>query len=258
MLGLRGHSKTVVCDRASGLVSVALAARAIADGECDLVLAGGSEAPVTPFAYLACMTDGLVATGEPAAYRPFDLGRSGLIPGEGAAFVLLEAEHHAVARGAHVYASVAGAGMTNDACHPAPLPPEERGLSEAMEQALANAGLGPEAISLVVADGIADRDGDRQEAEAVSKVFGTRGADVAVTAPKSATGHLYGAAGALDVVWAALAIEHGVVPPTPGVEERDPACDVDVRAQPWELDVANAMVNGRGSGGINSSLVLST
>ncbi|MCY1035380.1 beta-ketoacyl-[acyl-carrier-protein] synthase family protein [Corallococcus sp. BB11-1] len=262
LFGLRGHSKTLVCDRASGLVSLGYAARTIAQGTADLILAGGAEAPLTPFAYLACTTEGVVAEGhasgaEPRAYRPFDSSRTGLLPGEGAVFVVLEEREHALRRGAHVYAEVDGFALSSDACHPATLPPEEGGLSRAMNGAMSDAGLTPRDIHLLLADGLATPEGDRQEAIAIQKVFGDHGPRLPVTAPKSMTGHLYGAAGALDAAWGALAIEHRQLPPTVGIQHLDPALGLAVvtRTEPAR-QLETVLINSRGAGGMNASLVL--
>jgi 3-oxoacyl-(acyl-carrier-protein) synthase len=259
--GLRGFSKTVCAERASGHMSVALAARSIADGLCDVSLAGGAEAPITPFTYLACGTEGvLVGPDAPAAsaYLPFDAGRRGLVPAEGAAFLLLEELTHALERQAPIYAEVLGFGLANDACHPALLPPEERRLSVAMRQALEDADLTPDAISYVLADGLATTEGDRQEAVALRKVFGGSHRRVPVTVPRSMTGHLYGAGGALDAGLAALSIQHALVPPTVGTGTVDASLEVALVTEAAPLArVDHVMLNGRGSGGLNASLIIS-
>jgi 3-oxoacyl-(acyl-carrier-protein) synthase len=257
LFGLLGHSKTVCCERASGLASISLAARSIAQGRCDLVLAGGAEAPITPFAYLACATEGVLPgpdTSPEEAYRPFDVDPRGLVPAEGAAFVLLEELEHALARKAPVYAEVLGFGLANDACHPALLPPEERCLSVAMRYALQDAERSSEDVSYVIADGLATREGDLQEASALRKVFGRR---VPVTVPRTLTGHMYGAGGALDVALAALSLTHGEVPPTAGTRSPDAELEVDLVTQaPRRAAIQNVLINGRGSGGLNASMVI--
>ncbi|PTL79020.1 beta-ketoacyl synthase [Vitiosangium sp. GDMCC 1.1324] len=258
---LRGHSKTLVCDRASGLVSIGYAARTIAEGSADIILAGGAEAPLTPFAYLACVTEGVVAEGYDSsatrAYRPFDVSRQGLLPGEGSVFLLLEEREHALQRGAHVYAEIDGFSLSSDACHPATLPPEEGGLSRAMIGALRDAELGPKDIHLLLADGLATREGDQQEATAIQKVFGNLRQRLPVTAPKSMTGHLYGAAGALDTAWGALALEHRQLPPTTGLKQQDPTLGLSVVTQATPVSQLDAvMINARGSGGMNASLII--
>ncbi|NMO18039.1 beta-ketoacyl-[acyl-carrier-protein] synthase family protein [Pyxidicoccus fallax] len=258
--GLRGFSKTVCGERASGHIGIALAARSIASGQCDVSLAGGAEAPITPFTYLACGTEGvLVGPDTPAdgAYRPFDAGRRGLVPAEGAAFLLLEELTHALERRAPIYAEVLGFGLSNDACHPALLPPEERHLSVAMRKALEDADVTPDAISYVLADGLATPEGDRQEAAALRKVFGSE-RRVPVSVPRTMTGHLYGAAGALDAGLAALSIQHGEVPPTVGTRTVDASLDVSLVTETTTPErVDHVMLNGRGSGGLNASLIIS-
>lgn len=263
LFGLRGHSKTIVCDRASGLASVGYAARAIAEGRADVMLAGGAEAPITPLMYLACLTDGVMIR-EPdrvvsASYRPFDAARRGIVPGEGAAFLLLEDRAHAIRRGAHICAEISGFGMATDACHPAPLPAEERGLSMAMRRALDDGDVAASAVSFVMADGMATRDGDHQESAAIHKVFGERGRKVPVTAPKSMTGHLYGASGAMDAALSVMALQRRVVPPTSNVDTRDAGCDLTIVTDPMrDRAIEHVLINSRGSGGINAALVIST
>ncbi|KYF95834.1 hypothetical protein BE20_44085 [Sorangium cellulosum] len=262
LFGLKGHSKTIVCDRASGLASVGYGARAVAEGRADVVLAGGAEAPLTPLMYLACLTDGVMIR-EPdrvpsASYRPFDAGRRGIVPGEGAAFLLLEDREHAIRRNARIYAEISGFGMATDACHPAPLPAEELGLSAAMRKALDDGDVAASAVSFVMADGMATRDGDHQEAAAIHEVFGARGRQVPVTAPKSMTGHLYGASGAMDVAIAAMALQRRVVPPTSNLDVWDAQCDLAIATEPMKNRmIEHVLVNGRGSGGINAALVIS-
>jgi 3-oxoacyl-[acyl-carrier-protein] synthase II len=261
LMGLRGHSKTVVCDRASGLVSVGLAARVIASGTCDLMLAGGTEAPLTPFAYLACTQDRILVsdrTLDPnCAYRPFDTRHAGIVPAEGAAFLILEELEHAQRRGAHIYAQLNGFAQTNDATQPEPLPRADRYFSAAIAGALDDAAIEPDQVSLVFADAMGTEAGDQLEVEALMKVFGSRSREVAVTAPKSMIGHTYGAAGALDLALAALAVDEQVSPPTANFEHAAASCELSIVASARRMPIEHVLVNSRGSGGINASVVLS-
>jgi len=260
LFGLRGNSKTIICDRASGLASIGYAARAIAAGDCDIMLAGGTEAPVTPFAYLACLTENVVATGgrPEHAYLPFDAKCKGLVPAEGAAFVLLEEREHALRRGVEVYAELQGFALTSDSCHPATLPARERYLSLSMRKALADAALTSEDISLILADGAGTPEGDAQEAQAIRSVFGEATQSTPVAAPKSLLGHMYGAAGALDVALGALALKHGVVPPTARDDKPEPACELLLSTQAARpRALKHVLLNSRGAGGVNAALVMS-
>ncbi|WP_437915288.1 beta-ketoacyl-[acyl-carrier-protein] synthase family protein [Sorangium sp. So ce302] len=261
LFGLRGHSKTIVCDRASGLASVGYAARSIAQGHCDIILAGGTEAVMSPLPYSACLTEGILNqdrdTPPEAAYRPFDAGRHGLVPGEGAAFLVLEDRAHAIRRRARIYGEIRGFGLSSDACHPAPLPREERGLSIAMRKAIDEAGIEPSDVSFIMADGMATIDGDAQEAAAIHKVFGALGSKVKVTAPKSMFGHLYGAGGAMDAALAAMGLFSQTVPPTTNVDALDASCDLAVTTDAIkDGELRFAQINSRGSGGMNASMII--
>ncbi|WP_437286186.1 beta-ketoacyl-[acyl-carrier-protein] synthase family protein [Sorangium sp. So ce406] len=261
LFGLRGHSKTIVCDRASGLASIGYAARTIAQGTCDVILAGGTETVMSPLPYSACLTEGIVNQDKDmspeTAYRPFDAGRRGLVPGEGAAFLVLEDRDHAIRRDARIYGEIRGFSLSSDACHPAPLPKEERGLSIAMRRALGDAEIRPSDVSFIMADGMATMDGDAQEATAIHKVFGEVASKVKVTAPKSMLGHLYGASGAVDAALAAMGLSYRTIPPTTNVDELDASCDLAVATHAVEGgELRFAQVNSRGSGGMNVSMVI--
>ncbi|MFO0574273.1 MAG: beta-ketoacyl-[acyl-carrier-protein] synthase family protein [Polyangia bacterium] len=264
LFGLRGHSKTLVCDRASGLLSIGYAARAIVRGDCDVMLAGGTEAPVTPFAYLAGMTEGSVSIGGPAerAYLPFDAERQGFVQAEGAAFLLVEEREHALRRGATIYAELQGFALNTAACHPATQPlaahNQDRYLAAAMQKALADAELTAADVSLIMADGAGTLAGDTQEAQGIHDVFGNATPHIPVTVPKSLVGHTYGAAGALDAALAALALRHGVVPPMARGAQPDPACGLTLAtSEAAARSLSNVLINSRGVGGMNAALVMS-
>ncbi len=260
-LDLHGYSKTVVCDRASGLASIGGAYEAIKAGHCDMVLAGGAEALVTPFIFTALGTENILAkvqsddTAEDA-YRPFDKNRSGLVPGEGAVFLVLEEKAHALERGAHIYSEILGFALTNDACFPDPIPMQQDGLSRAMELAIDEAGIDESQVNFLFADAMGSRDGDWQETEAVHKVF-SKPHKVKVTSPKPSVGHLYGAAGALDVALASLSIARQSLPPTRNSVSRDDGCELNIVEQGcYDKSLNYGLVNSRGTGGINASLLL--
>jgi 3-oxoacyl-(acyl-carrier-protein) synthase len=176
------------------------------------------------------------------------------VPAEGAAFVVLEERERAVARQAPIYGEVIGFAMGSDPCHPAALPASGRALYGAMRRALADGDCRPEDVSFVMADAMGSEEGDLQEAAAITELFGS-GA-VAVSAPKAMFGHSYGAAGAMDVSLAALALDGGVVPATPNCTRPDARCRLDMVTAPRAGALAHAMINGRGSGGINAALLL--
>lgn len=259
--GFRGHSKTIVSDRASGLMSVGAAAECIARKQCDLIIAGGTEALINSFTYSSCSTQGIFAKNNGMApeqsYRPFDKKRNGLVPGEGAAFLVLEELSHAQKRGAHIYAEIHGYASTNDACFPNVLPDEESGLSKAMNNVISQSGISSKEVDFLVADGMATYNGDHQEASAIYKVFGSSLSNLEVTVPKSMIGHSYGAAGAMDIAFAAMGLKNQTIPPTVNSEEQDEFCSFNVtRKAVQRSNLSYAMVNARGTGGINASLLL--
>jgi act minimal PKS chain-length factor (CLF/KS beta) len=252
--GMKGSCSSVVSEQAGGLDAVGHARRVLRDGST-LVLTGGTEAPLSPHALTCQLSTGrLSLKSDPArAYVPFDVGASGYVPGEGGAMLIMEEEEAARARGAErIYGEIAGYAATFD-----PRPGSDRapGLYRAAEQALADAGLDPGDIDVVFADAAGDRELDRLEAEALVRLFGAR--SVPVTAPKTMTGRLYAGGAALDLVAALLTIGNSVIPPTVGIEELAPGCDIDlVRDEPRSVPVRNALVLARGFGGFNSAVVV--
>jgi 3-oxoacyl-[acyl-carrier-protein] synthase II len=259
--GLKGFSKTVVAERASGAVALAYGMRAITQGHADVIVAGGTEAPISPYGFLCYCVSGLLSTANehPAeAYRPFDLKRDGLVIGEGSGMLVLEELDHALARGARIYGEIAGYGLTSDGQHPTNYGSNANQFARAMRLALQRGGLEPAQIDYVCADGAGSVEGDRLETEAIKAVFGERAGDgLLVSAPKSAFGHLMGAAGAVDAATVLLSMESGVVAPTINYRQPDPDCDLDyVPNQPREASVNAALVNARGQGGVNCVLAL--
>ncbi|MGW0499656.1 ketosynthase chain-length factor [Streptomyces sp. NPDC003007] len=250
--GMRGPSGVVVSDQAGGLDAIAQARRQIRKGT-GLVMTGAVDASICPWGWVAQMASGRLSTSEDEkrAYLPFDAAARGHVPGEGGALLVLEDLESARARGAReVYGEIAGFGSTLD---PRPGSGRPPGLARAIELALADAGLAPEEIDVVFADAAATPDLDRAEAEAISRVFGSRA--VPVTAPKTMTGRLYSGAGPLDVAAAFLAMRDGVIPPSIGVTP-DPQYDLDlVVGEERAATVRSALVIARGHGGFNSALV---
>lgn len=251
--GLRGPCECTVTACASGTQSIANAARLIATGRCDVMVAGSSEAPLCDLgvAGFANMT----ALSRSGISRPFDVQRDGFVIGEGAAILVLEERSRALARGAHIYAELAGAASTADAHHITAPAPEGAGAARCMELALADAQISPSEVAQINAHGTSTPLNDMAEAEAIHKVFGWPGPPV--TSIKGMIGHTLGAAGAIEAVSVALSIEHRLIPPTAGTKELDPACQLDLvvgRAREW---VPGPVVsNSFGFGGHNGSLVM--
>ncbi|MFE4693090.1 ketosynthase chain-length factor [Streptomyces sp. NPDC056749] len=251
--GLRGPSSVVVSDQAGGLDAVAQARRQIRKGT-PMVISGAVDASICPWGWVAQLTSGRLSVSDDPerAYLPFDDRAGGHVPGEGGALLVLENAEHALERGApHVYGEIAGHASTVD-----PRPGSDRTptLQNAIELALADAGLGPEDIGVVFADAAAVPDLDRVEAEAITKVFGPHG--VPVTAPKTTTGRLYSGAAPLDLAAAFLSLRDGVVPPTTG-STLSSRYEIDlVTGAPRPAELRSALVLARGQGGFNSAMVL--
>jgi len=258
--GIKGYSKTVVADRASSLMAIAYGAKTLIRGNDDFILAGGTEAPVSPYGLLCCNTSGQLTRNNDDAehsYRPFDKNRDGFAVAEGAGILILEPQFRVQARGAHVYANIIGYATTTDGEHR--IDPAKDGvtLSRAIRMALADARLEPRDIDYICADGAATPIGDLTETMAIKMAFNSYAKKIPVSAPKSIFGNMLGACGVVDVITTVLAMEHGLVPPTVNLITPDPECDLDYcpnKAQ--EKTIKNALVINRGRGGINCVLVL--
>ena len=257
-LGAKGVNFAVASACASGADAIGVAAGMIRRGEADAAMAGGAEAAVTPlvvagFAAARALTE---STDPATASRPFDANRDGFVIGEGAGVLLLEAEERALARGAEPLAELAGYGASSDAFHVTQPDEEAAGAALAMETALAEAGMAPDDVDYLNAHGTSTQLNDRCETAAVKRVFGEHAHTLPVSSTKSMTGHLLGAAGAVEAGVAVLALRHGAIPPTINYETPDPDCDLDyvpnaARAAPLRAVMTNAF----GFGGHNSSLV---
>jgi 3-oxoacyl-[acyl-carrier-protein] synthase II len=258
--GVSGPNSTNAMSCASGSMAIGEAFRQIRDGYADVMLAGGSEAPLATLCFGAFALIRAMSTrnDEPArASRPFDRDRDGFVMGEGAAVLLLESWEHAEARGARIYAELAGYGTTNDAHHmTAPLPDGAQ-AARCMRQALADAAVAPEAIEYINAHGSSTPLNDPTETLAIKQVFGAHAYRMPLSSTKGYYGHALGASGAFEAAISALAIARGWIPPTLNLETPDPACDLDYtprvgRALAPEVVLSNSF----GFGGINAALVL--
>ena len=251
--GMRGPCETTVTACAAGTHSIANAGRLIAVGRADVMLAGGAEAGCTPVG-IAAFTN-MTALSRRGISRPFDVKRDGFVIAEGAAVVVLEEWDRAVARGAHIYAELAGGASNADAHHITAPSPGGPGAAACMELAISDAGLAPDDIAHINAHGTSTLLNDAAEAEAISKVFGAQ--PPPVTSTKGVTGHALGAAGAIETVATVLTITHRLIPPTAGLTELDPDVHLDVvtgEPRPWEP--GPTLSNSFGFGGHNGCLVI--
>lgn len=253
-VGFAGGATMIPTACAAGSYAIAHAADLIAAGRADLMLAGGADCfsriTFTGFARLGAIA--------PDVCRPFDRNRKGMIPGEGAAVLVLEPLDRARERGATIYAEVAGYGLSCDAHHMTAAHPEGTGAARAMERALAASGLAPDDVSYVSAHGTGTPTNDRLEAVALRRVFGERARRLPTSSVKSMLGHTMGAASAIEAAVCALACATDRVPPTTHFDEPDPDCDLDVVPnEARELVVAAAMNNAYAFGGNNASMIFS-
>jgi 3-oxoacyl-[acyl-carrier-protein] synthase II len=257
-LGWTGPNFCIATACAGGSHAIGEAARLIREGSSDVVLAGGSEACVTPIAIAAFARMGALSNrnDEPLlASRPFDVDRDGFVMGEGAGFLVLEDWDRAVARGAHIYGEMAGYGRNSDAYHVTAPAPGGAGAAHCMRLALADAGLEPSEIGHINAHGTSTDLNDAAEAEAVVKVFGEH--SLPVWSAKGSIGHLIAAAGAVEAVAAMLSLRDGLVPPTVNHDRAEPELAIDVVAgECRNLAAAPVVSNSFGFGGHNASLVL--
>lgn len=260
-LGARGPNYATVSACASAAHAIGEAGRKIQYGDADVMITGGTEAAVTPLAVAGFAAARALATrnDEPTrASRPFDADRTGFVLGEGAGALVLEEYGHARRRGARIYGEFRGLGFTADAYHITDMAPGGEGGARAMRLALEDARMAPADVGYVNAHGTSTVVGDPQETQALKAVFADGARDLAVSSTKSMTGHLLGAAGAIESIACLLAIEHGVLPPTINYETPDPACDLDyVANEAREVPVDGVMNNSFGFGGHNVALVFS-
>ncbi len=259
-LGARAGAHTTVSACASGAESMGTAAEMIRSGRADVVVAGGTEAAIHPICFAGFTQMQALSTRNDSpetASRPWDTSRDGFVMAEGAGVIVLESEEHARARGARIYAEFAGIGMSSDAYHITSPEPEGAGASRAMKQAVASAGLTPADIVHINAHATSTPVGDVAESNAIRRAFGNATDGMCVTATKSMTGHLLGAAGALEGLFTILSLHHRIVPATINITDLDPQIALDVVHQGHRTlpqgDIA-AMNNSFGFGGHNVAL----
>jgi 3-oxoacyl-[acyl-carrier-protein] synthase II len=258
--GFTGPNSTNAMSCASGTVAIGNAWRLIRDGEADLAVAGGVEAPLAPLSYGAFAIIRAMSTRNEAperACRPFDRHRDGFVMGEGACALVLESEEHALARGAQIYAEIRGFGTTNDAYHMTAPRPDGSQAARAMSVALRSAGMSPSEIDYVNAHGSSTPLNDSTETLAIRKVLGQRAHEIPVSGTKPYYGHALGASGAIEAAICALVLQRGWIPPTLNLDEPGDACNLDyVPNEGRSLATRAVMSNSFGFGGINASLVL--
>ena len=257
MFGLRGPNFAVVSACTTGTHSIGEAMRMIQYGDADVMLAGGAEATICQLAVGGFAASRALSTrnDDPAtASRPWDKDRDGFVMGEGAGVLVLEEYEHAKARGAKIYAEVAGYGMSADAYHITA--PNMEGPKRSMENALRDAGLNTGDVQYVNAHGTSTPLGDKNESEAIKAAFGDHARKLVVNSTKSMTGHLLGGAGGIESLFCVLAIHNQVSPPTINIFEQDPECDLDYCANTArEMKIDVAVNNNFGFGGTNGTLV---
>ena len=257
--GLKGMCTCPVTACAGGTNAVGDAFRYIRDGYAEVMLCGGAEAAVTPLSIGGFTSMRALHVGDDPnrASIPFDAKRSGFVLGEGAGILILEEYDHAMARGAKVYAEVVGYGATCDAYHMTAPAPGGEGGARAMAQALSDGGVAPEQVGYINAHGTSTPLNDSGETAAIKAVFGDHAYKLAVSSTKSMTGHMLGAAGAVEAIFTALTLRDGYLPATIHYQEPDPACDLDyVPNQGREAQVAYALSNSLGFGGHNACVLL--
>ena len=257
--GIKGFSKTVVSDRASSLMALGYARKVLAKNKLNMILGGGMEAPVTPYALLCCNTYGALSKNNnqaASAYRPFDQARSGFVIGEGAGIVVMESIQRARDRRANILGLISGYGTSCDGVDRINCAADGRELARAINMALADAQVGAEEIDYISLDGLAVELWDNSEIKALELVFQNNLKKIPVSCPKSMFGNLLGASGALDMIIALLTMEHSLVPPILNLEEPDLNNLNYVAKESREYKVNKSLIISRGRGGINSVLVV--
>ncbi len=259
MYGMRGPNIAVVTACTTGTHNIGLAARTIAYGDADVMIAGGSEMATTKLGIsgFAAMRALSTRNDEPEkASRPWDVDRDGFVLGDGAGVIVLESYEHAKQRGAHIYAELVGFGMSADAYHITTPHLEGRGAATSMLNAIADAGMKPEEVDYINAHGTSTPAGDELEVLAVKRSFGDHAYKMAVSSTKSMTGHLLGAAGSVEAIFSILAIRDQVAPPTINLDNPSEGCDLNfVPHHPQQMKIRAALSNSFGFGGTNGSLL---
>lgn len=258
-LGLKGPNIALATACTTGTHCIGLAARMIAYGDADVMLAGGAEKGSSPLGMAGFSAARALSTrndNPQAASRPWDRDRDGFVLGDGAGVIVLEEYEHALARGARIYAELIGFGMSDDAFHMTAPSENGEGAAAAMRNALRDAGIAPEAVQYVNAHGTSTEAGDVAESQAIEAVFGEHARQLAVSSTKSMVGHLLGAAGAVEAIFSILAIVNNIAPPTINLDNPAEGCKLDYvpnKARAMPIDVA--LSNSFGFGGTNGSLI---
>ncbi len=259
--GTRGPNYAIVSACATGAHSIGEGFHSIQRGECDVMIVGGTESPITPLGIAGFAATRALSRRNEApekASRPFDRDRDGFVMGEGAGVLILEREAFARARGARIYCYLEGVGYSSDAYHPTAPCADGAGAALAMERAIQHAGISPGEVQYINAHATSTELGDRAEVAAIRRVFGPAADQVAVSSTKSMIGHLLGAAGSVEAAYTILAIYHQTLPPTINLEQVDPECDLNhVANVPRQTRVDFALSNAFGFGGTNTSLLFS-
>ncbi len=259
-LNAQGYSNTTSTACAAGTIALTEAAEVIRRGQCDIMIAGGTDAVLTEGTMLGFVIMRALSTRNDAparACRPFDAGRDGFVVGESSTVFVLERLSHALARQAHIYAELLGGGQSSDTYHIASPDPDARGAIRAMTWALANSRVGLDEVDYINAHGASTPLGDITETKAIKAVFGERAYQIPISSTKSMSGHSFGAAGALEALACVKTIETSIIHPTINYETPDPACDLDYvpnQARPQTVNIT--LSNSFGLGGQNACVVL--
>jgi 3-oxoacyl-[acyl-carrier-protein] synthase II len=257
--GAKGVSWTLTSACASGTHAIGEALRLIRHGLQDVVITGGTEAPITPLGVGGFNAMKALSTRNNApeqASRPFDKNRDGFVLAEGSGVLILEERDRALGRNAHIYGEVIGYGTNNDAYHITAPAPQGAGAARCMALALKDAMLEPGDVDYINAHGTSTKQNDVNETQAVKQIFGEAAYEIPISSTKSMTGHLLGAAGAVEGIYALLALNSGILPATINYETADPECDLDyVPNQARKADIEVALSNSFGFGGTNASII---
>ncbi|MCX7749781.1 MAG: beta-ketoacyl-ACP synthase II [Clostridia bacterium] len=257
--GAKGYNNCSVTACATGANAIGDAFKVIQRGDADVMITGGAEAAITPIAFAGfCSAGAMTENNDPnTACRPFDAERNGFVMGEGAGVIILEDLEHAKKRGAQILGEIIGYGCTNDAYHITLPNPDGEAGTVCMKMCLDDAGIKPEEVGYINAHGTSTPPNDKNETSIVKAVFGEHAGKLAMSSTKSMTGHLLGAAGAVEAIICALAIKDGFLPPTINYKTPDPECDLDcVPNQGRSADIKYALSNSLGFGGHNVTLAL--
>ena len=257
--GIKGFSKTLVADRAGSLMALGYARKVLSKNKLNMILAGGTEAPVTPYSLLCCNTYGMLSKNNAnpqTAYRPFDKKRDGFVIGEGAGIVVMEGIERAESRKANILAYISGYGTSCDGVDRIQPASDGIELARAIRIALADARVRPDEIDYISLDGLAVDIWDESELKAIKEVFGAKVKDIPVSCPKTMFGNLLGASGAVDLVTTILGMEHGMVPPMINLDHPNSNGLRYVRNKAEPYAINKALIISRGRGGINSALVV--